>query len=289
MTSVEQPKISKVALLDAWNQVLEPTPVDNLEPKAPDPQDTPELPLEPSLTPTEPEHDWKKRYDSIRRLDGERLKKISDLEDRLKELESKPDLSKLASEEELEEFRKVSPEAYAVLETIAVKKVSESNKEYKERLEALSKEQQKLAADKVMLEVSKVHPDAFDIRDEMLAFHDAKTAGVDYDSKFVSWFEGQTKGIRSLIESGDPQDIIEGLNFYKKSKGTQDKAKKKEAADSATSMTSASKGKPLAESGRTWLESEIAMLKGRELSFYLKDIEQAQREGRIVLDISGRR
>jgi hypothetical protein len=234
------------------------------------------------VTPTDKEEqklnaedeNWKQRYADLRTHLNDKTNELKELKSRIKELESKPDLSKLASEEDLAEFEKDNPEVYAVFKTIALK----TNKELEEKLQLITQQQTLAEQEKAFAEILKVHPDADQIRKS---------------DEFKEWYSHQTRAIQWLISSDTPADAIKGLHLYKDDKGLSKKAviteKKQEKAQAAAAVSSSSTKGVSSDTRKIWKESDIERMNASEYASHKDDINKATREGRVIYDLSGSR
>lgn len=250
---------------------IEETTLTSEDPETPNEDEDHKGNLKESKSTSDEDESWKKRYSDLRSHLNDKANEIKDLKNKLKELEAKPDISKLASEEDLEAFEKDNPEVYTLFKTLAVK----TNKELEEQLKELKEQQAQVAQERAFNEVLKVHPDADEIR---------------HSDKFKEWYKEQTRAIQALISSDSAIDAIKGLNLYKEEQGISSKAtvtKKQEKAQAAQAVKgSAPKASP-SDTKKIWKESEIEKLSSSEFSKLKAEINKAKLEGRLVYDISG--
>lgn len=288
--------------LDAWDK-LPGTKAKGSIPSTTDDQDTSnEAPTEgtpsenpDSLTDDEPKadkkvegdssnsssqtHDFEKRFkDSqryIQQLKDEHKKEVNDLRDKLL-AGDRASLPK--TPEELAAFKQNYGELYDLVFTMIKQEAASQSDELNSELESIREKQKQIAIENSFTELLKVHPDAREIK---------------ADPKFHEWFRRQTKHIQDMINSEDTtiDDISFALDKYKRDEGIQtvvDKKteKKEEQVKAATAVDVDSKAPATAKDKRIWSESEIQNMSSKEFAQHEKEITKAQREGRLIFDIS---
>lgn len=215
---------------------------------------------------------YKKRYADLRSHLNDKASEIKELKTKVKDLEKKPDITKLATDEDLAEFEKESPDVYAVLKAIALK----TNSDLKEQLEELKSEHTKAAQDKAFSEILKAHPDADTIRKS---------------PEFATWYNAQTRAIQGLLSSETPIDAIRGLDMYKAELGKTTEAPAKDGkkaakagAAQAVTATAVSKAAP-ADTRKIWSEKEVAKMSAQAYARAKADIKLAMQQGRFNYDL----
>lgn len=259
-----------------------PEPQDTLQP-APQTEttqetETPESPtkIEAEEPKSTPDHNWEKRYSDLRKLTSDKDKQILELKKTL------DDAKKIATplpktKEDLQSFKSSHGELYDTIYSMIKSEMIESSREISEQFATLEEQQRSLSATAARMEVKKYHSDLDDI-----------LASVS----FTEWFNSLTPAKRALVESDNVEDVVDALTRYKTDKGLvkSKKAdeKKEEQKQAALAVTNSSKGIP-AQEKKIWTESEINKMTPAMFSKFENEINQAQREGRIQLDITGRR
>ena len=277
-------------------ETLEPTPYDNAyrrtlmdddpAPEESDPEildipngDTPEL--EGLIqAQDEKEHDWKKRYSDLKsyhdRKNNEWLQQNELTEAKLKLAEQKvsapQNLPK--SQEELEEFKKEYPDVYDVVETVSRLQANASVKEVEDRIESLRKAEREAQIRTAEKELLSVHPDFLEIKS---------------DSEFLSWLEEQPKSISDGVYKNrtDSKWAARVIDLYKSDKNISQKKRgrpSKANMSAAQAVTKTERVVTHTSDGekKVWSSSEIARLKPHEFESLEKELDKANREGRII-------
>lgn len=224
-------------------------------------------------TPSAPEHDWKKRYDDLRRESQKQQELIKQLQTQQQEgsLPSSP--------EELAEYKEKYPKHYNILQRMMLETVGELKDAQARELQELKQNQEAIqqeAAKKQVLErVLSAHPDALEIRKS---------------DSFKTWIKSQGQGTKALF-SGTAQDIITGLGLYKDQAGISAKAKAKQKAKVDASLDApikADSAKPTGTGKKDYdfTESQIANMSIKERNARAEEIYEASVKGRVLLDIS---
>ena len=225
------------------------------------------------------EHDWKKRYSDLKsyhdRKNNEWLQQQELTEAKLKLAEQKvsapQNLPK--SQEELEEFKKEYPDVYDVVETVSRLQANASVKEVEDRIESLRKAEREAQIRTAEKELLSVHPDFLEIKS---------------DSKFLEWLEEQPKSISDGVYKNrtDSKWAARVIDLYKSDTNVGQKKRgrpSKSNVDAARAVTKTERAATTGESEKKiWTSSEIARLKPHEFAALEKEIDKANREGRIT-------
>ena len=278
------------------SESLEPTPYENAyrrslmdedpSPETPDPEilDIPDGDTQDVegliKAQDEKEHDWKKRYSDLKsyhdRKNNEWLQQNELTEAKLKLAEQKvsapQNLPK--SQEELEEFKKEYPDVYDVVETVSRLQANASVKEVEDRIESLRKAEQEAQIRTAEKELLSVHPDFLEIKS---------------DSEFLSWLEEQPKSISDGVYKNrtDSKWAARVIDLYKSDKNISQKKRgrpSKANMSAAQAVTKTERVVTHTSDGekKVWSSSEIARLKPHEFESLEKELDKANREGRII-------
>jgi len=280
---------------DTEQEILEPTPYENAyrrtlmdddpTPETPDPElldipdgDTQEV--EGMIqAQDEKEHDWKKRYSDLKsyhdRKNNEWLQQNELTEAKLKLAEQKASAPQNLpkSQEELEEFKKEYPDVYDVVETVSRLQADASVREVEERIESLRKAEKEAQIRTAEKELLSVHPDFLEIKS---------------DAEFLAWLDEQPKSISDGVYKNrtDSKWAARVLDLYKSDKDIGQKKRgrpRKSNVDAARAVTKTERAATTGESEKKiWTSSEIARLKPHEFEAIEKEIDKANREGRII-------
>jgi hypothetical protein len=232
----------------------------------------------------EPTHDYKKRYDDLKRHYDTKISELKNSVSReefdriTKELEeAKANPSLPTSKAQLEEFKKSNPDMYNIVIALAQEEASKNNSGIAKEIEELKKAKAEAEFEKGMQKISAKHPDAESLRKS---------------DKFLSWFEKQPAKVKGLFTEGATvDDVISGLDYYKLTTGKakDEKEAKKEAAKSSTSGNKSDASTKPSKDEKVWKESEIADLyeKGKVDAKLEEQINGAFAKGMVILDVSG--
>ena len=173
------------------------------------------------------------------------------------------------SKEELEEWRKDYPDMYDSVMQMTTEATMKAKEEMNEELLKIKKQQTSLARDRAEVELAKKHPDFKDIRDSA-DFHD--WASVQ-DSTIQSWLYDNTD---------NPKSAARAIDLYKYDRGLSTKKVNYDAKKEAAKAVSKTKPSETPSEKKTWKWSEIQKMKPEVYAKFEKEIDIANREGRIV-------
>ena len=212
---------------------------------------------------------FKKRYDDLKRHYDETVSKHKDEVLKLKKereaIASKPIFK---TKEELEEWRKDYPEMYDSVMQITTEATLKNKQELQEEMLQLKKQQSRLAREKAEVELAKKHPDFQDIRES---------------SDFHEWASTQDKTVQSWLydNTDNPTAAATAIDLYKYHRGISTKKVSNEAKKEAAKSVSKTKPSENPTEKKTWTWDEIRKLKPSEYDKLEKEIDMANREGRI--------
>ena len=213
---------------------------------------------------------FKKRYDDLKRHYDSTVNKHKDDVEKLKrQLEDNADKINLPkTKEEVDAWKQKYPDVYDIIETIAYTKADEKAKKVESNLKELESQQMAVQKDKAEVELSKLHPDFSEIRE---------------DDKFHEWVSKQDSTIQGwLYENTTNANLAaRAIDLYKMDTGYS-KKKTAKSLEASKSVTSTSKREVDTSNKKMWKISEIAKLKPQQFAKYEKDIDLARKEGRIV-------
>ena len=213
---------------------------------------------------------FKKRYDDLKRhYDSTVNKHKDDIEKLRLQLQENADKINLPkTKEEVDAWKQKYPDVYDIIETIAYTKADEKAKKVESNLKELESQQMAVQKDKAEVELSKLHPDFSEIRE---------------DDKFHEWVSKQDSTIQGwLYENTTNANLAaRAIDLYKMDTGYS-KKKTAKSLEASKSVTSTSKREVDTSNKKMWKISEIAKLKPQQFAKYEKDIDLARKEGRIV-------
>jgi len=212
---------------------------------------------------------FKKRYDDLKRHYDSTVNKHKDDVSKLKkQLEDNADKIKLPkTKEEIEAWRAKYPDVYDVIETIAHTKADEKAKKVETGLKELESQQAVVQRDKAEVQLSKLHPDFNEIRE---------------DDKFHEWVKLQDATIQGWLydNSTNAKLAARAIDLYKMDTGLS-KKKVNSKLEASKSVTSTSKREVETGDKKIWSLNEIAKMKPHEFAKNEKEIDLARAEGRI--------
>ena len=226
---------------------------------------------------TAPEHDYKKRYDDLKRHYDQ---KIQEFKTEKQELESAMQQSNVnvplpKTPEELEKFRQEYPDVYDVMETIASEKANQQAQGLQEELKTLRDREKENLVKVAYRELKTLHPD----------FEEIKT-----DEKFLQWLEEQPNTISDGVLKNNTNARLAArvIDLYKADMGITTKKQSKKPDVSAAMSVTPPKAKEIKTdqnaNKKVWKGSDIAKMKPWEFEKLEADIDLARQEGRIDMN-----
>ncbi len=222
---------------------------------------------------------FKKRYGDLRRhmqkTTEAKDKELSDLKKQLSAA-TKKEMKLPKSDEEIDAWASEYPDVAKIVETIAMKKAVEQNKDIEERLNSLSERERLTSRERAEMELLQIHPDFTEIRDNP-EFHDWAEEQPDYIQKAL--YENED----------DPRAAARAIDLYKADMGVKTTKKKTSKKDAAKAVNVKSSTTPdnNATGSNNILESEVAKMTSQEYSANEDTISKAIRSGNFVYDVSG--
>jgi LPS O-antigen subunit length determinant protein (WzzB/FepE family) len=225
------------------------------------------------------EQSFKKRYGDLRRhmqkTTEDKDKEIKKLQEQLS-IATKKEIKLPKTDEEIETWAKEYPDVAKIVETIAMKKAAEQNKDIEERLNALSEKERLTSRERAEMELLQIHPDFVEIRD---------------NPDFHAWAEEQPEYIQAALyeNEDDPRAAARAIDLYKADMGVFKKKKtsKKDAAKAVTTKGSATTPDSALSDADTILESDVAKMSAIEYEQNEETIHKAIKSGKFVYDVSG--
>ncbi len=244
---------------------------DTPEVEASEDTDQPESTSFVETTQEKPDHDYKKRYDDLKRHYDTKLAEFQAEKQQLEAATKQANVPMPKTVEELEEFKAQYPDVYGVVETVAAMQASERTNELQKELEVIKEREKETVVQAAYRELTANHPD-FDT--------------IKSDDKFLAWLQEQPESISDGIykNNTDARWASRVLDLYKADAGISKKKTSKAKTDAATSVR-APKARDITseQSGETriWKASEIRSLKPWEFEKLESELDSARQEGRI--------
>ena len=235
---------------------------------------------EDSVEPTSAEEQsFKKRYGDLRRhmqkATEDKDVEIKKLQEQLS-IATKKEIKLPKTDDEIDAWAKEYPDVAKIVETIAIKKAAEQNKDIEERLNALSEKERLTSRERAEMELLQIHPDFVEIRD---------------NPDFHAWAEEQPEYIQAALyeNEDDPRAAARAIDLYKADMGVSKKKKtsKKDAAKAVTTKGSVTTPDSALSDADTILESDVAKMSAIEYEQNEETIRKAIQSGKFVYDVSG--
>ena len=222
-----------------------------------------------------PEHDYKKRYDDLKKHYDSKLQEWKSEKAALKttaeQMDLDPAIKLPKSPEELDEFKSKYPDVYAVVQTVAAMQAQEQSEGLKKELETIKGREKEMKVQSAYKVLVTAHPDFNDIRNS---------------DKFLMWLDDQPDSISEGITKNntDSKWAIRVLDLYKADSGLKTKSNKSNASAAEAVRTPSSREVPTDKNAnkKIWKMEDIARLKSWEFEKFEKEIDQARAEGRIT-------
>jgi chemotaxis protein histidine kinase CheA len=226
---------------------------------------------------TAPEHDYKKRYDDLKRHYDQKIQEFKTEKQQLEDAmqQSNLDVSLPKTPEELEKFRQEYPDVYDVMETIASEKANQQSKGLQEELQTLKAREKENLVKVAYRELKTLHPD----------FEEIKT-----DEKFLQWLEEQPDTISDGVLKNNTNARLAArvIDLYKADIGITTKKQSKKPDVSAAMSVTPPRAKEIKTdtnaNKKVWKGSDIAKMKPWEFEKLEADIDLARQEGRIDMN-----
>ncbi len=228
--------------------------------------------VEQSTKSEQPEHNYKKRYDDLKKHYDAKIEEHKSKEQELL------DLAKQASgggtnytppktPEELTQFKEQYPDVYNVIETVAHSQAENKTKALQDEIKDLQGDRQRLTKEKAEQELLRLHPDFMDIK---------------ADEDFITWLQDQPPSIADGVTKNniDAKWAARVIDLYKADKGISRTLKQQPTKTAADFVPTKRKSEP-SKGKKEWSAEEIRRMKPHEFEKYEKEIDLARREGRI--------
>jgi hypothetical protein len=224
----------------------------------------------------EADHDYKKRYDDLKRHYDS---KVSEFKAEINGLRQTMDsravemprgVTPPKTLEELEEFKERYPDVFEVVQTVSSIQAESQISDLRDQLDTIKKREGELEKQKAYEELLRAHPDFNDLRQE---------------DAFLSWLDEQPDSISDGIykNNKDARWAARVLDLYKADTGQTKKKKTKSdsSAAEAVTRTAAREVKTTNGNDRIWKASEIGRMKPWEFEKHEQELDAARAEGRI--------
>ena len=219
------------------------------------------------------DHDYKKRYDDLKKHYDS---KLYEWRQERESLTNEPQVDESFLEEaegspELEQFKESYPEVYNVVEQVSTKNASKEVQELRAEVNRLSQREEELQAKSAYQQLLALHPDFPEIKKS---------------DDFKGWLDEQPPSIAEGVtgNSSDVKYASRVLDLYKADKGLNKKRgrPKRSAAEAVTKTNAKTVSVNQEANKKTWTTSEIRKLKPHDFDRLEAELDLANAEGRIV-------
>ena len=227
---------------------------------------------------------WEERYKNAQarmtkatQNEKELEKKISELTDKVKAMESMRSETRIEQQKEevgvdLSEIMKDYPELVKPLQSYVDTAFAKVNKKLEQTTQELTKAQQEDMVREHKAKLAKAHPDYVQVANS---------------EDFTLWLERQSPVWQQIADSGNANDTIELLSRYKKAlgiKSTPEVSKEdlvEKAKQNAEPNLPKARKQNIGSSKKIWTAAEIGKLTDKQFLKYEKEIDQAYKDGRV--------
>ena len=221
-----------------------------------------------------PNHDYKKRYDDLKRHYDAKLAEFQDEKRQLEVATREANVPMPKTVEELEQFKAEYPDVYGVVETVAAMQATERTSKLQEELDTIKEREKETVVQAAYRELTANHPD-FD--------------SIKSDEKFLAWLGEQPDTISDGIykNNTDARLASRVIDLYKADAGISKKKTTKANNDAASSVRAPKARDITAEQSgekRIWKSSEIRSLKPHQFEKLEAELDLARNEGRIDMN-----
>ena len=233
--------------------------------------------------PIQEEHDYKKRYDDLKRHYDEKLSEFkSEREELVTQLQSLKGkeyamprgIAAPKTAEELEDFKQRYPDVFEVVETVSGIQAETSLAKMRQELDDIKAREKDLEKQKAFEELLRLHPD-FDT--------------LKSDQDFLSWLEDQPESLSNGIYKNNTNAKLAArvIDLYKADKGISKSQKKTKSSDAAASVSRPQAREVATQKSeeKIWNASDIAKMKPWEYEKLEAEIDIARSEGRINFNL----
>lgn len=220
-------------------------------------------------------HDYKKRYDDLKRHYDAKVNEFKQEIDNLKTavnsraVEMPSGVRAPQTQEELDEFKERYPDVYEMVQTVSSMQTEAKVSQLREELGQIKEREKELEKQKAYEELLRLQPD----------FNELKA-----DQKFLDWLEEQPASISDGIykNNTDARWAARVVDLYKADTGlTRKKTKQASAADAITKTPARDVKMSSTDGKKVWKASEIGKMKPWQFEKLESELDQARAEGRI--------
>lgn len=222
------------------------------------------------------ESTFKKRYGDLRRHQQQQQQEykteLKKLQEQVESL-TKSQMKLPKTDEEVDAWYKEYPDVAGIVETIAAKKLQESQPNIEKAQERLDQLERSIAQKKAEETLKDLHPDFEDLRG---------------NKDFHEWASVQPEMIQKALYDSDTLDPIaagKAITLFKVETGQSET--KKSSKKVAQKVASSGRSSAPENTKTTWSESKVESMSFLDYEKYESEISEAIRSGKFIYDISG--
>ena len=223
----------------------------------------------------EPDHDYKKRYDDLKKHYDAKVnefkQEIADLKTAMQapQAQMPEGVPMPKTPEELQAFKDQYPEVFEIVQTVSSLQAESQLSELRNELGTIKEREKQLEKQKAYEELLRLHPDFDDLKG---------------DDKFLEWLGEQPESISDGIykNNTDARWAARVLDLYKADTGqTKKRTKSKNSAADAVTRSPAREVRTTNANEKIWKASEIGKMKPWQFEQMEAELDAARAEGRI--------
>jgi hypothetical protein len=224
----------------------------------------------------EPDHDYKKRYDDLKKHYDTKVnefkQEIADLKTAMQQApqaQMPEGVAMPKTPEELQAFKDQYPEVFEIVQTVSSLQAESQLSELRNELGTIKEREKQLEKQKAYEELLRLHPDFDDLKG---------------DDKFLEWLGEQPESISDGIykNNTDARWAARVLDLYKADTGqTKKRTKSKNSAADAVTRSPAREVRTTNANEKIWKASEIGKMKPWQFEQMEAELDAARAEGRI--------
>lgn len=219
---------------------------------------------------------FKKRYGDLRRHQQQQQQEykteLKKLQEQVESL-TKAQMKLPKTDEEVDAWYKEYPDVAGIVETIAAKKLQESQPNIEKAQERLDQLERSIAQKKAEETLKDLHPDFEELRG---------------NKDFHEWASVQPEMIQKALYDSDTLDPIaagKAITLFKVETGQSEA--KKSSKKVAQKVASSGRSSAPEDTKATWSESKVDSMTALDFEKYEAEISDAIRSGKFIYDISG--
>lgn len=237
------------------------------------------------------EESFKKRYSDLRRYEQQQAAKHKEeLQTLRKQLEASSNQNVILPQnlDDLKEWRSQYPKVSGLIDTLVRQEMEKLGKKVDELEKTTHEDKRKLAKERAIHELTKLHPDFYEGKDGRLP--------IVEQPEFHDWIEeqalkGVTQAREALYENETNANLAaKWISMFKMEVyGSKPQPRKGNSADAAMSTGRTPSNVTPKNNNGTWefSESQVARMNERDFAKNQEAIDESVRKGKFLFDLSG--